>query len=282
MVLRPDALAAARRARDEQVRHRREIGDHRVARRVLAEGQGQPALGLDELGGDEDLAQVHRRGLRVRHFHGHRAAPGNRPDDAHGRRLHGQRQVVGEVHHLADLDARRRLELVRGDDGPRARLHDVPVHAEVLELALQRAGIGLELLARALELGGGRRRRAGPPPGAGRPGRRPCRSRRSPARRGPCRRASISAWSAPSRRAAAARRPRRHRRPGATRRAAPRRRAADRPAPRTAHGPRGRAHATDPHPEGARQHRIRDPRDEEHPERHEGEQDDPRARSRPP
>ena len=45
---------------------------------------------------------------------------------------------------------------------------------------------------------------------------------------------------------------------------------------RTAHGPRGRAQATDPHSEGARQHRIRDLRDEEHPERHEGEQDDPR------
>ena len=71
MVLRPDALAAARRARDEQVRHRREVGDHRVARRVLAEGEGQPALGLDELGGDEDLAEVDRRGLGIRHLDGH-------------------------------------------------------------------------------------------------------------------------------------------------------------------------------------------------------------------
>src|SRR5262249_22734603 len=65
--------------------------------------------------------------------------------------------VVGQVDNLADLDAGRRLELVGGDDGTGARLDDVAADAEVLELLLERLRVGLELLARPLELRGGRR-----------------------------------------------------------------------------------------------------------------------------
>src|SRR5207244_2144693 len=53
--------------------------------------------------------------------------------------------------------ARRGSERVRRDDRPGAPLDDAPLDLEVLGLPADRLGILLELLARALELGGGRR-----------------------------------------------------------------------------------------------------------------------------
>ena len=123
----------------------------------LPSASGSRALLVDELLADQDLAEVHGGGLRVRHLHRHRAAARDRPDDADRRHLHGQGQVVGQVHHLAHLDPGRGLELVGGDDRPRARLHDVAVDPEVVELPLERLRVGLELLAGALERRGGRR-----------------------------------------------------------------------------------------------------------------------------
>ena len=136
--------------------HRRQVGDDRRAVHVLAERQRQTSLGLRELGGDEDLAQVDGRRLGVRHLHRDGAAPRDRPHDPDRGRLQGERQVVGQVHHLAHLDARGRLELVRGDDRARAHLDDTPFNLEVLELSPDRLGVLLQLLARPLELGGGR------------------------------------------------------------------------------------------------------------------------------
>src|SRR6266478_3339645 len=66
-------------------------------------------------------------------------------------------QIIGEVHHLRDLHAGRRLELVGGDDRAGAHLHDAAVDLEVGELAPEDLGVVLQLLARALELGGRRR-----------------------------------------------------------------------------------------------------------------------------
>ena len=89
-----DALAAAGRARDEQMGHGRQVGDHGIARGVLPERQRELALGLDELGGDQDLAEVDDGRLGVGHLHRHGAAAGDGADDAHRGDLHGQCQVI--------------------------------------------------------------------------------------------------------------------------------------------------------------------------------------------
>ena len=71
--------------------------------------------------------------------------------------------------------------------GPGAGLHDVAVHPEVRELPLERGGVGLQLLARAGQRGGGRRLEE--PHRGELEGLRAARSRSrtSPARPGPSR-----------------------------------------------------------------------------------------------
>src|SRR6058998_494457 len=54
--------------------------------------------------------------LGVRHLDGHGAPTGDRPDDAHGRGLQSEREIVGEIDDPADLHTGGRLELVRRDD----------------------------------------------------------------------------------------------------------------------------------------------------------------------
>ena len=147
----PDRLAAAGGAGHEQVRHRREIGHDRRAGHVLAEGQRAACPSTPR-------TPPTRRSRAGRRSPPRRSGtstatvprPGNRPHDPDRRRLQGERQIVGEVHDLADLDAGRRLELVGGDDRARAHLDDAAVDLEVLELAAEGLGVVLQLLARAL------------------------------------------------------------------------------------------------------------------------------------
>ena len=139
------------------MRHRGEVGDNGHPVHVLAQRQRQPALGLGKLRGHEDLAEVDGGPLVVGHLHRDRAAARDRSDDPHARGLERQREIVGEVDDLCDLHPGRRLELVRGDDRPRAHLHDAPVDLEVGQLASQDLGVVLQLLARRLELGARRR-----------------------------------------------------------------------------------------------------------------------------
>ena len=93
-------LTRARGAADEQVRHAREVGDHRLAADVLAEHQRERrshfvvGLGLDDLAERDDLA------LLVRDFQTHRRLARNDLDDAHADRGQRARQVLREVRDL--------------------------------------------------------------------------------------------------------------------------------------------------------------------------------------
>ena len=60
-------------------------------------------------------------------------------------RPQGQRQVVGEVGDLVDLDARGGFELVHRDDRAGLHLHHLPLDAEIGELLLEGPGIGDEV-----------------------------------------------------------------------------------------------------------------------------------------
>ena len=97
---------------------------------VGAERHGQDRRRpLEPLVGEEG-AQADRRSLAVGHLDAEGRAPGHAVD-AHRLGLERQREVVLEVDDLRHLDARRRLQLVDGDDRPGADPFDRPLDAEL-------------------------------------------------------------------------------------------------------------------------------------------------------
>ena len=94
MRVHADRLARARRAGDEQVRHLRQVGDHRLALEILAERDRQRRARALEVARLDQLAERDHLRRRVRHLDADRALPGNRRDDADARRAHREREVV--------------------------------------------------------------------------------------------------------------------------------------------------------------------------------------------
>ena len=131
-----DRLAGARGARDQQVRHPREVGDDRLAGDVLAQRQRQHAGGVVVRRRGEDLDQLDDLALRIRQLEAHARLAGDRLDDADADDRQRPRQVLHQVDDLRALDADRGLDLVAGDH--RSRIGGQHLHrdAEVGELAL--------------------------------------------------------------------------------------------------------------------------------------------------
>ncbi len=130
-------LARAGSAGDEQVRHAREIGDHRLAPDRLAEAERQLVLsGLEILAG-EQLAQVDGLALVVGEFDADRVAARDH-GDARRHGAHRACDVIGERDHPRRLRSRRRLELVERDDRSGAHIDDLALHAEILERAFKK------------------------------------------------------------------------------------------------------------------------------------------------
>ncbi len=130
-------LARAGGAGNQQMRHPRQVADHRVAEDVLAQGDGDLVLARVPLLRADHLAEEDAVALDVRHLDPHRPLARDRRDDADGDRAQGHGEVVGEVGDLGDLDPRRRLELVHGDHRPRVDLGDLTRDAKVEELVLE-------------------------------------------------------------------------------------------------------------------------------------------------
>ena len=128
-----DGLALARRAGDEHVRHRREVGDKLLAGGVLAEEERQFALGVPPGGRLDDLAEGDAGGAAVRHLDADRLLAGNRRLDAERLRVQRAHQVVGDVRDGRVADAGREVERVLRDDGPLHRVGERRVDAEDLQ-----------------------------------------------------------------------------------------------------------------------------------------------------
>ena len=111
-------LAGAGRAGDEQVRHRGEIAQERLAVNGLAQRQRQlrraalVRVRLEQFAQRDDLAVL------VGNLDPDGGLAGNAIDE-HRLGPHGQRQVVGQAGHLAVLHAGFGLELERRDDRAR-------------------------------------------------------------------------------------------------------------------------------------------------------------------
>src|SRR4029078_5438354 len=125
-------------AGDEEMRHAGEVGDDGLAADGLAEAKAEAGFRALEILRGEKLAQVDRLAARV----GQLDADGVLPRDdgnAAGNGAHRARDIVGKAEDAGRLDARRRLQLVKGDDRPRADIDDLALDAEVVEDALEQA-----------------------------------------------------------------------------------------------------------------------------------------------
>ena len=112
-----NALAAAGRPRDEQVRHLRQIGDDRLAVNVLTQRERQfgfrtrflPILRL------EQLTQCHLHLARVRQLDADRVLAGNRREDVDSFRPRCPGEVALERHDLVHSHAFGRVNFVARD-----------------------------------------------------------------------------------------------------------------------------------------------------------------------
>ncbi len=96
-------------------------------------------LGLGRLGRAEHVAEGDDDALLVGHFDAHRAATGDRRQDAHVERRHGVLDVVAQAGDAVDLHARAELELVAGDGGADGGADQPGLHTVVRQRGLEHA-----------------------------------------------------------------------------------------------------------------------------------------------
>ena len=131
-----DGFAGACRARDEQVRHRREVGRVRFTVNRLAERDGQLGRGSAVRLGLEHLAQRDLLAGAVRNLDADGRLAGNAVDE-HRLGLHRETEIVGEPGDLRVLHAGVRLELEGGDDRAGVNLDDGSLDGELAALFLE-------------------------------------------------------------------------------------------------------------------------------------------------
>ena len=141
--VQPDRLARPGGSRDQQMRHRGQIGHDGLARDVLAQDDRQLPLGPDEgLAGYHFLERYHLA-VDVGQFDAHHGAARNRRHTG-GNRAHIAGDVVGEANDTARLDAGGRFQLVHGDDRAGAHAGDLALDVEIVEHGFEQLGIAFE------------------------------------------------------------------------------------------------------------------------------------------
>ena len=157
IALIPTDFPGARGARDQEVRHLRQIRDDRPALEVEPQRHRQePLLGRPLLV-LQQLAQHHDARLRVRHLDAHHVPPGN-AGHADGARAHLERQVVGEVHQPVHLDAGPEPDAVLRHHRPGGAAGHVALDLELGQRLLEPLLQGVELAFAGIDALGARGR----------------------------------------------------------------------------------------------------------------------------
>ena len=146
-------LARAGSAGHQQVRHTGQIGHHRVAGNIVAQGQGQRGLGVIEGARREHLAKVDDLAVFVGNLDTHHAFAGDHLDHAHRDHGQGAREILGQIGDSRHFDAGGGLNLKARDD--RAGIHRGHLGAdpEIQQLEFQQFGQLLERLGRIAQVG---------------------------------------------------------------------------------------------------------------------------------
>ncbi len=128
----------------QQVGHTGQVDHHGVTADVLPERQCERGIGMVVLLGLQQLAQADDFPVLIGHFQADNGLARNDFHHAHTHRGQRPGQVLGQVRNLADLHARRRLQLESRDHGSRVHGHHLHLNAEVPQLHLYLLGHGLE------------------------------------------------------------------------------------------------------------------------------------------
>ena len=130
-----DALARARRAGDQQVRHLRQVGHADAPNQIFSQRQGQLRRGIHVFRRFDDLAQLNRLPVLIRHFDADRGFA-RYALDQNGLGAQSQAEIVRQSRDAAIFDARLGLELVGGDHRSGIDLRHVPADVELPALLL--------------------------------------------------------------------------------------------------------------------------------------------------
>src|SRR5262249_15451666 len=96
-----------------------------------------------EVRGRQELAQIDGFAALIRQLDADGVASGDHRD-ARRHRAHGACNVVGKANDARGFGAWRGLELIKRDHWSGTDIHDLAAHAEILEHALEQAGVLLE------------------------------------------------------------------------------------------------------------------------------------------
>ena len=121
------------RARDQQMRHLRQIGDDGTALEILAQRDGQRCARRVVFGVLDDLAERDHLRRRIRDLDADRSLPRNRCYDTNAVRAHREREVVRQRRELAHFHARRRLDLELRDRWPGRATNELTLDTESLQ-----------------------------------------------------------------------------------------------------------------------------------------------------
>ena len=124
-----DALARARPAGDQQVRQRGQVDDHRVARHVLAQEDGDAHLLRLAVGLLHDLAQADDLPLGVGHFDADGVLARDGGHDPHARHAQGDGQVVGQPRDPAQPQPGLQFDLELGNHRAGLDLHHANIES---------------------------------------------------------------------------------------------------------------------------------------------------------
>src|SRR6185503_12837439 len=142
-----DALAGARLARDEEVRHRAKVEHDGRPRDITPERDGQLGRRATEDRRLDDVTQRYESDGDVRDLYPHDALAGDRGLDAERARGEREREVVVERLDAREEDARRDLQLVPRDDRSGRDLDDLGGDVEVRQRLFDDLGALADLAA---------------------------------------------------------------------------------------------------------------------------------------
>ena len=128
------------------MRHTFQISDNGLSGDVLTYREFNPRLRIPEFSGIDDFAEPHHIDLIVFHFNSDDGLSGNRCFDANTLRPEIQRDIVGKIDDLADLDANVGLYFISGDCRTLSNLNHSGIDIEILHSLFQKACFVLQIV----------------------------------------------------------------------------------------------------------------------------------------
>ena len=132
-----DRLTGARRTGNQEMRHLRDVCDHSLSRNVLADRETDLAVRLFEALALQEIPEIDRIVLLVRHFDADCGLAGNRRLNADIRRCETELNIIGECHDTPDLDALRGQKLIARHGRTATEVRNFDIDTEIVKGLLE-------------------------------------------------------------------------------------------------------------------------------------------------